>query len=596
MAAPHVAGAWAVLSSFANEATVDEILAALQDTGTLVDDNRTGGTVTDIPRINVDLALVNLSGSIIVEKQTIPDAAADSFTFSGTAAGTIGDGEQITVADIPMGTYSSTETVPAGWELTDITCDDANSSGNVTTGEATFNLDPGETVKCTFTNTKVHTLTVNTSGDGGVTAVPDQTTFLHGETVELTAAADPGWTFAGWSGSASGSENPLTVTMDGDKTITATFTQNEYTLTVNVVGGGSVDVVPDQAVYNYGDVVELTAVANTDWSFSGWSGAVSSTNNPISLILYSSETVTATFIEGDYALDVTVVGNGSVAVDPDKPSYGNGEVVALTATADPGWTFSDWSGDLISTTNPISHTMTSSQAITATFTQDEYTLTLDVVGNGRVTAVPDQTTYHYGDVVELTASADPGWTFSDWSGDLTSTDNPASITITGDQTVTANFTQDEYTLTLGTVGDGMVTAVPDQTTYHYGDEVELTAAADPGWTFSDWSGDVSSSSNPITFTISSNHAVTATFTQIEYTLSIDVVGDGTVTAVPDQAVYHYGDEVTLTAVPDANRKFDGWSGATTSTDNPLVFTVTGSYAFTAAFSPEYKIFLPVNVN
>jgi len=42
-------------------------------------------------------------------------------------------------------------------------------------------------------------------------------------------------------------------------------------------------------------------------------------------------------------------------------------------------------------------------------------------------------------VVQLTATANPGWTFSGWSGDLTSSTNPDSITMNGDKFVTANF-------------------------------------------------------------------------------------------------------------------------------------------------------------
>ncbi len=91
-------------------------------------------------------------GTIIVEKQTLPDGAMDSFSFTGDAAGSIQDGQQITVANLVPGTYTSTETVPAGWVLTSIACDDANSSGNLGMARATFNLEAGETVTCTFTN------------------------------------------------------------------------------------------------------------------------------------------------------------------------------------------------------------------------------------------------------------------------------------------------------------------------------------------------------------------------------------------------------------------------------------------------------------
>ncbi len=57
MAVPHVAGAWAVLRQAQPEAGIDEILEILRNTGTPVDDQRSGGSVTDMRRINLDLAL-----------------------------------------------------------------------------------------------------------------------------------------------------------------------------------------------------------------------------------------------------------------------------------------------------------------------------------------------------------------------------------------------------------------------------------------------------------------------------------------------------------------------------------------------------------
>ena len=61
------------------------------------------------------------------------------------------------------------------------------------------------------------------------------------------------------------------------------------------------------------------------------------------------------------------------------------------------------------------------------------------VGNGSVATAPDQATYHDGDTVELTPTAAAGWTFSGWSGDLSGSDDPATVTVHGDMAITATF-------------------------------------------------------------------------------------------------------------------------------------------------------------
>ncbi len=93
-------------------------------------------------------------GTIIVEKQTIPDGTPGTFTFSGDAAGSIADNGQIVVPNLLPGTYTSTEALTEGWNLTSIACSDANSTGALATRTARFTLEAGETVKCTFTNLK----------------------------------------------------------------------------------------------------------------------------------------------------------------------------------------------------------------------------------------------------------------------------------------------------------------------------------------------------------------------------------------------------------------------------------------------------------
>ncbi len=124
-------------------------------------------------------------------------------------------------------------------------------------------------------------------------------------------------------------------------------------------------------------------------------------------------------------------------------------------------------------------------------------------------------------MVQLTATPAAGWTFANWSGDATGTDNPVSVTIDGNKAVTANYTQIEYTLTITIVGNGVVNQVPSQVTYHYGDVVQLTAVADFSWKFSAWSGDLTSAVNPVEITIDGNKTVTVTF--IHYTFYLPVI-------------------------------------------------------------------------
>ena len=104
-------------------------------------------------------------GSIIVKKVTNPVGAAGSFTFSGDAAGSISDGGTITVNNLVPGTYTSTEANPApAFDLTGLSCNDGSSATastvSLATRTATFKLDPGETVTCTFTNRQRGTIIV----------------------------------------------------------------------------------------------------------------------------------------------------------------------------------------------------------------------------------------------------------------------------------------------------------------------------------------------------------------------------------------------------------------------------------------------------
>ena len=143
-----------------------------------------------------------------------------------------------------------------------------------------------------------------------------------------------------------------------------------------------------------------------------------------------------------YTLTVAAGTGGSVAKNPNQTSYASGTVVTLTATPAAGYTFANWSGGLTGSTNPAMITMNSNMTITANFTPvtpSLYTLTVNST-NGSVTKSPNQTSYAPGTVVTLTAIPAVGYNFANWSGGLTGSTNPATITMNSNKTITANFT------------------------------------------------------------------------------------------------------------------------------------------------------------
>lgn len=91
-------------------------------------------------------------GSITIEKQTRPDGRPETFDFTGDVSGSIADDGHLVSEVLGPGSYSVSETVPAGWELTSAVCSDGDSTGNLETASVSINLAEGEAVSCTFTN------------------------------------------------------------------------------------------------------------------------------------------------------------------------------------------------------------------------------------------------------------------------------------------------------------------------------------------------------------------------------------------------------------------------------------------------------------
>ena len=135
------------------------------------------------------------------------------------------------------------------------------------------------------------TLTVNTTGGGAANFIASHG---QGATTTVTAIPAAGEVFTGWEGDASGSDNPLTITMNSDKTITAMFSAiPSFTLTVNA-SNGTVDYSDSHL---QGATTTITATPAAGYVFTGWEGDASGSDNPLTITMNSDKTVTALFTD-----------------------------------------------------------------------------------------------------------------------------------------------------------------------------------------------------------------------------------------------------------------------------------------------------------
>jgi uncharacterized repeat protein (TIGR02543 family) len=285
-----------------------------------------------------------------------------------------------------------------------------------------------------------------------------------------------------------------------------------------------------------------------------------------------------------FALALTAA-HGSIGASSGTSPYDSGTVVTLTATSDAGYQFAGWSGGLSGTTNPTTITMTSAKSVTATFAIKTFALT-STAAHGSIGASPGNSPYDSGTVVTLTATPAAGYQFTGWSGALTGTTNPETITMTGAKSVTAGFTINSYFMTVSSAGHG--TVKPSGTvSVNYGDTLRDTAVPDAGYNFVNWTvtGTVATVSGGAIgkFVVTGAGTVQAHFAINTYALTITAV-NGSVTKSPDQTVYDSGSTVTLTALPAAGYQFAGWNGDVTGTANPTAITMTGPKSLTCGFT------------
>ena len=226
----------------------------------------------------------------------------------------------------------------------------------------------------------------------------------------------------------------------------------------SVSGGGT---------YDRGATVDLVATPYTGFSFVKW------TKNDVQVSTTANYSFTANnSTKGDYvahfetaSYEITVAANPTAGgTVTGGGTYNHGASVTLTATANTGYTFSNWTkgGTVVSTNPTYTFNVTAAGDYVANFTLNSYAITVAANPSAGGT-VSGGGTYNHGATVNLTATANTGYTFTNWTKDgaVVSTVASYSFTATAAGDYVANFTLNSYTITVsanpsagGTVSGG----------------------------------------------------------------------------------------------------------------------------------------------
>lgn len=193
-----------------------------------------------------------------------------------------------------------------------MSCDPCNSFRPITNGNCVHpSCNPNNSVPCMMRHSenalcsysveqvgwesqKKQTLKI-IAGLGGTTdPAPGTYTYNKGTKVTIRAIPDTNYRFIHWGDDASGTNNPITITMDSDKSIKANFIR-QYKLTIKATQGGITTPSPGTYLYDKGTNMTITAIPDDYYIFNGWSGNLSGRTNPSSITMDSDKSITANF-------------------------------------------------------------------------------------------------------------------------------------------------------------------------------------------------------------------------------------------------------------------------------------------------------------
>jgi hypothetical protein len=449
-------------------------------------------------------------------------------------------------------------------------------------------------------------------------------TYEEGSTYNMTAIANPGYTFTNWTkeGLVVSTNSSISFTVTENVAYEAHFFRPCYVIsaTANLVEGGT---ITGGGTYNFGQSCTLTATANEGYTFLGWTedGNTVSMEASYSFTVTGDRTLVANFMEGNACVitfnlyDSYGDGwNGNELV----VSYGNGNSQQLTFSSGSsatysfpfvngshitlGWISGSWIDECSFTVNysngnMIYHGTNLSSSFSSEFDVDcegmpgiSFAITAEAnpAEGGTVTG---DGIYDYGQTCTVTATANEGYTFMYWTeyndyygyDYVVSYDAEYSFYVDYSRDLVAHFALPfSITATASPAEGGTVTG---DGIYDYGQTCTVAAMPNEGYCFYYWLeyGYVVSYDTNYSFVITDDHELVGVFgPPLSITAEANPIEGGTVSG---GGVFDYGTTCTLTATPNPGYVFNNWTknGSMVSCFSSLTINVTESAEYVANF-------------
>ena len=419
-------------------------------------------------------------------------------------------------------------------------------------GDTTYILS--ETVPASSSTN--HTLSLS-AGTGGT--VNGGGSYGYGTSANISATANPGYTFSGWSGAGVTETNAAstTVSMTADRSVSASFTLNNHTLSLSAGTGGTVS---GGGSYGYGTSANISATANTGYTFSGWSGVGVTDTDAVSttVSMTADRSVSADFELLTAELSFKSPTNGRLTGDGEYSLY---SVVSINAFPDNGYRFEKWIG------SGIADVLSASTTVDLNFTNEiEAVFSLKPINSFNLSIISNPvqggTTTGSGNFEEnktivVTATPNIGYSFVEWVGeDFTDRNSTLALTLNNDSNLSAIFELKKYSLTLFETTGGKTSG---SGTYDHGTTAKITALPDDGFRFKEWLGNGISDpySQATLIEIEGDKNFTASFERKKHQLIVSATSGGIATGSGN---FDYGETVTVLAISDAGFKFVSWNG------------------------------------